>query len=102
MHSPSLAIATSLIIIFSLLAYPVLTTLSPHPRGPEWAVTQVKTSVKLAFLVSLLPLFLYLNEGAETVITNLTWIKTITYDINISLKFDFYSTFFIPVALYVT
>nr|YP_008593428.1 NADH dehydrogenase subunit 5 [Dysalotus alcocki]BAN83370.1 NADH dehydrogenase subunit 5 [Dysalotus alcocki] len=102
MHPPSLAMATSLIIIFSLLIYPVLTTLSPRPQDPNWAVTQVKTAVKLAFLVSLLPLFLYLNEGAETVITNLSWMKTITYDINISLKFDFYSTFFMPVALYVT
>nr|YP_010614712.1 NADH dehydrogenase subunit 5 [Pseudoscopelus astronesthidens]WAS35287.1 NADH dehydrogenase subunit 5 [Pseudoscopelus astronesthidens] len=102
MFSPSLAMATSLIIIFSLLLFPVLTTLAPSPRGPGWAVEQVKTAVKLAFLVSLLPLFLFLNEGAETIITNITWMKTITYDINISLKFDFYSTFFMPVALYVT
>ena len=61
---------SSLIIIFTLLIYPVLTTLSPEPRDPNWAVSQVKTAVKLAFFVSLLPLCLFLNEGAETIITN--------------------------------
>ena len=102
MHPTSLIITTSLIIIFSLLAYPVLTTFSPQPRASDWALSQVKTAVKLAFFVSLLPLFLYINEGAETIITNWNWINTLTFDINISLKFDHYSIIFTPIALYVT
>ena len=102
MHPTSLIITSSLIIIFTLLAYPVLTTLSPHPQDPKWALTQVKTAVKLAFFVSLLPLFIYLNQGLETIITNWNWINTLTFDINISLKFDHYSIIFTPIALYVT
>nr|ARX78652.1 NADH dehydrogenase subunit 5 [Scomberomorus niphonius] len=102
MHPTSLMMTTSLIIIFSLLVYPVLTTLSPHPQPPNWALTQVKTAVKLAFFVSLLPLFLFMNEGAETIITSWTWMNTLTFDINISLKFDHYSIIFTPIALYVT
>nr|WNH17509.1 NADH dehydrogenase subunit 5 [Gempylus serpens] len=102
MHASSITMATSLIIIFLLLAYPVLTTLSPRPQHPDWALTQVKTAVKLAFFVSLLPLFVFLNEGAEAVITSWTWMNTHTFDINISLKFDHYSIIFTPVALYVT
>ena len=102
MHSTSLIITTSLIIIFALLAYPVLTTLSPRLHTPDWALTNVKTAVKLAFFVSLLPLFLFLNEGAETIITNWSWINTLTFDVNISLKFDHYSIIFTPIALYVT
>nr|YP_009104679.1 NADH dehydrogenase subunit 5 [Plectorhinchus lineatus]AIT75839.1 NADH dehydrogenase subunit 5 [Plectorhinchus lineatus] len=102
MHPTSLMMTSSLIIIFSLLAYPVLTTLSPRPQNPDWALTQVKTAVKLAFFVSLLPLFLFLNEGAEMIITNWTWMNTLTFDINISFKFDHYSIIFTPVALYVT
>nr|YP_010154913.1 NADH dehydrogenase subunit 5 [Glossogobius aureus]QQX28256.1 NADH dehydrogenase subunit 5 [Glossogobius aureus] len=102
MHPTPLMMTTSLIIIFALLLYPLLTALSPAPKNNEWALQQVKTSVKLAFLVSLLPLFLFLSEGAEAIITNWSWTNTLTFDINISLKFDFYSVIFTPVALYVT
>nr|WNH20994.1 NADH dehydrogenase subunit 5 [Ariomma brevimanus] len=102
MHPSSLLMTTSLIIIFLLLIYPVMTTFQPQPQAPDWALTQVKTAVKLAFFVSLLPLFLFLNEGAETIVTSWSWMNTLTFDINISLKFDFYSIIFTPIALYVT
>nr|BBG22714.1 NADH dehydrogenase subunit 5 [Pristicon trimaculatus] len=102
MHPTSIMMTSSLIIIFGLLSYPVITTLSPSPLKPDWALTQVKTAVKLAFLVSLFPLFLFLSEGAEAIITTWTWMNTTTFDVNISLKFDHYSIIFTPVALYVT
>nr|YP_009673123.1 NADH dehydrogenase subunit 5 [Bothrocara hollandi]QDE53628.1 NADH dehydrogenase subunit 5 [Bothrocara hollandi] len=102
MHPTSLMMTSSLIIIFALLAYPVLSTLSPHVPGPAWAASHVKTAVKLAFFVSLLPLFLFFNEGTETIITSWSWMNTTCFDINISLKFDHYSLIFTPVALYVT
>nr|BCG68300.1 NADH dehydrogenase subunit 5 [Lentipes palawanirufus]BCG68313.1 NADH dehydrogenase subunit 5 [Lentipes palawanirufus] len=102
MHPTPLMMTSSLLIIFALLIYPLLTTFSPAPKPANWAETHVKTAVKLAFFVSLLPLFLFISEGAETVITNWTWMNTLIFDINISLKFDFYSLIFTPVALYVT
>nr|WNH18562.1 NADH dehydrogenase subunit 5 [Rhinesomus triqueter] len=102
MHPTSIMMTSSLIIIFTLLTFPLLTTLTPKPQAPNWALEQVKTAVKLAFFVSLLPLCLFLNEGAETIITNWNWMNTLTFDINISLKFDHYSIIFTPVALYVT
>nr|YP_009240527.1 NADH dehydrogenase subunit 5 [Nemateleotris decora]AMO66391.1 NADH dehydrogenase subunit 5 [Nemateleotris decora] len=102
MHSTPLMMTSSLLVIFSLLFYPLLTTLSPSPKAPAWATDKVKTAVKLAFFVSLLPLFLFLSEGAETVITNWSWMNTYIFDVNISFKFDFYSIIFTPVALYVT
>nr|YP_009176841.1 NADH dehydrogenase subunit 5 [Sillago japonica]ALJ11048.1 NADH dehydrogenase subunit 5 [Sillago japonica] len=102
MHTSSLIMTSSLMIILSLLFLPVLTTLSPKPLPITWALLQVKTAVKWAFLVSLLPLALFLNEGAETIITNWTWMNTLAFDINISFKFDHYSIIFTPIALYVT
>nr|YP_010126774.1 NADH dehydrogenase subunit 5 [Pseudotolithus typus]QPO06079.1 NADH dehydrogenase subunit 5 [Pseudotolithus typus] len=102
MHTTPLMMSSSLIIIFFLLSYPILNTLNPQPRNPDWALSQVKTAVKLAFFVSLLPLFLFLNEGAEAIITNWTWMSTLTFDIYISFKFDQYSIIFTPIALYVT
>nr|BBM34911.1 NADH dehydrogenase subunit 5 [Bembrops curvatura]BBU26095.1 NADH dehydrogenase subunit 5 [Bembrops curvatura] len=102
MHPSPLLMTSSLILIFTLLAFPLLTTLSPTPQGPNWAVTHVKTAVKMAFFVSLLPLFVFLNEGAEMIVTSWTWMNTLMFDVNISLKFDFYSVIFTPIALYVT
>nr|WNH22164.1 NADH dehydrogenase subunit 5 [Mycteroperca microlepis] len=102
MHTPSVILTSSLIIIFTLLIFPVLTTLSPFPKKENWALTHVKTAVKVAFFVSLLPLFLFLTEGAETIITSWNWMNTSTFDVSISFKFDYYSIIFTPVALYVT
>nr|YP_009001956.1 NADH dehydrogenase subunit 5 [Colistium nudipinnis]AFH09383.1 NADH dehydrogenase subunit 5 [Colistium nudipinnis] len=102
MHSAPLMMASSLIIIFTLLAYPLLSTLTPTPKNPHWALSHVKTAVKLAFFTSLFPLCLFLNEGLEVIVTTWSWMNTHTFDINISLKFDFYSVIFTPIALYVT
>nr|WNH21670.1 NADH dehydrogenase subunit 5 [Astrapogon puncticulatus] len=102
MHPSPVMFTTSLLIIFGLLVYPVLTTLSPKPLLPDWAVLQVKTAVKMAFFVSLLPLFIFLSEGTETIVTTWTWMNTAAFDITISLKFDHYSIIFTPIALYVT
>nr|WNH37291.1 NADH dehydrogenase subunit 5 [Bothragonus swanii] len=102
MHPTSLMMTSSLIIIFTLLIYPVLSTLSPHTQPPDWATTHVKTAVKLGFFISLLPLFLFFNEGVETIITSWTWMNTSSFDVAISFKFDHYSIIFTPIALYVT
>nr|QYK19547.1 NADH dehydrogenase subunit 5 [Pseudocheilinus hexataenia] len=102
MHTTPLMLSSALILIFIILAFPAITTLSPNPKTSDWALTHVKTAVKLAFFVSLLPLCLFLQEGVETIITTWSWMNTATFDINISFKFDHYSIIFTPIALYVT
>nr|BAI50140.1 NADH dehydrogenase subunit 5 [Alepocephalus longiceps] len=102
MQPTTLIFSTSLMLIFGLLLYPLVTTLDPNPQKSGWAVTHVKTSVSMAFAVSLLPLFIFLDQGVETIVTNWHWMNTTTFDINISLKFDHYSVIFTPIALYVT
>nr|ALO64302.1 NADH dehydrogenase subunit 5 [Opsariichthys sp. 'chengtui'] len=102
MNSATLIMSSSLVLILAILIYPLLTTLSPSPRKPEWANTHVKTAVSTSFFISLLPLMIFLDQGAESITTNWHWMNTLAFDTNISFKFDHYSLIFIPVALYVT
>nr|YP_009676305.1 NADH dehydrogenase subunit 5 [Amblyglyphidodon curacao]QDE13237.1 NADH dehydrogenase subunit 5 [Amblyglyphidodon curacao] len=98
----SITMTSCMILALLILSYPVLTTLSPEPLENDWAITHVKKAVKLAFFVTLLPLCLYLSYGTEAIMTNWKWMCTDTFDLYISLKFDFYSIFFTPIALFVT
>nr|AJQ17994.1 NADH dehydrogenase subunit 5 [Barbodes everetti] len=96
----TLIMHSSLLLIFFILMYPLLTTLNPIQQ-PNMA-KMTKTAVSLAFFISILPLMIFLNLKTEGIITNWQWMNTQTFDVNISFKFDHYSLIFTPIALYVT
>nr|WET58875.1 NADH dehydrogenase subunit 5 [Troglonectes jiarongensis] len=102
MHPTPLILSSSLILVITILIYPLLTTLHPTPKDPNWAAMHVKTAVSTAFFTSLLPLTMFLDQGAETIVTSWHWMNTTLFDVNISFKFDHYSLIFTPIALYVT
>nr|YP_010489161.1 NADH dehydrogenase subunit 5 [Paratanakia chii]UWJ90101.1 NADH dehydrogenase subunit 5 [Paratanakia chii] len=102
MNSTTLIMSSSLILVILILIIPLLTSLNPKPRAPEWANTYVKTAVSTSFFISLLPLMLFLDQGMESIITNWHWMNTQMFDTNVSFKFDHYSLIFTPIALYVT
>nr|YP_913546.1 NADH dehydrogenase subunit 5 [Pungtungia herzi]BAF41607.1 NADH dehydrogenase subunit 5 [Pungtungia herzi] len=102
MNSTTLIMSSSLVLVIVILMFPLLTTLTPQPKNPEWANTHVKTAVSTAFFISLLPLMIFLDQGMESVTTNWQWMNTHTFNTNISFKFDHYSLIFTPIALYVT
>nr|BAH57794.1 NADH dehydrogenase subunit 5 [Carassius auratus] len=97
----TLIMHSSLLLIFFILVYPLLTTLNPNQQGSNMA-GMTKTAVSSAFFISLLPLMIFLNLKTEGIITNWQWMNTQTFDVNISFKFDHYSLIFVPIALYVT
>nr|YP_009348706.1 NADH dehydrogenase subunit 5 [Acrocheilus alutaceus]BAW88155.1 NADH dehydrogenase subunit 5 [Acrocheilus alutaceus] len=102
MNLVALIMSSSLILVLTVLMFPLLMTLSPKPQKSEWAGTHVKTAVSTAFFISLLPLMIFLDQGVESVTTNWQWMNTQLFDANISFKFDHYSLIFTPIALYVT
>nr|BAH57799.1 NADH dehydrogenase subunit 5 [Carassius auratus]BAH57800.1 NADH dehydrogenase subunit 5 [Carassius auratus] len=97
----TLIMHSSLLLIFFVLMYPLLTTLNPNQQGSNMA-GMTKAAVSSAFFISLLPLMIFLNLKTEGIITNWQWMNTQTFDVNISFKFDHYSLIFVPIALYVT
>nr|AIZ03115.1 NADH dehydrogenase subunit 5 [Rhinoptera steindachneri] len=100
----SLAFNTSFSLIFLILLYPLISSMLPlkTPLDPSWSSTHVKMAVKISFFISLIPLFIFLDQGLESITTNWNWFNLKTLDINMSFKFDTYSIIFTPVALYVT
>nr|YP_009348641.1 NADH dehydrogenase subunit 5 [Dionda episcopa]BAW88038.1 NADH dehydrogenase subunit 5 [Dionda episcopa] len=102
MTSTTLAMSSSFLLIIAILILPLFTALNPTPQEPQWANAHVKTAIKAAFFISLLPLMVFLEQGAENITTNWQWMNTQMFDVNISFKFDHYSLIFTPIALFVT
>nr|YP_010902301.1 NADH dehydrogenase subunit 5 [Neodon shergylaensis]QYK92028.1 NADH dehydrogenase subunit 5 [Neodon shergylaensis] len=94
-------ITSSIFLILTLLLFPMvisLTNMTKHMNFPSY----VTTCIKYAFFISLIPLSSFFNSGAELMITNWQWLSIGPIKLSLSLKFDFFSIIFLPVALYVT
>nr|QIJ99530.1 NADH dehydrogenase subunit 5 [Ochotona thibetana] len=84
-----------------ILTLPIImsfTNFYTHPNFPSY----VKNSISLAFTISLIPTILFLYTNQEMMLSNWHWTTINTMKLSISLKLDFFSMLFIPVALFVT
>nr|YP_010960363.1 NADH dehydrogenase subunit 5 [Synchiropus atrilabiatus]WNH37727.1 NADH dehydrogenase subunit 5 [Synchiropus atrilabiatus] len=88
---------SSLLVVLIMLLTPLVwdTPFKPYPL-------KVKTTIKLAFFVSLIPLALFLNTGLEALTYTWAWTKFSYLPLSLSFKFDLYTIIFTPIALYVT
>nr|YP_009368319.1 NADH dehydrogenase subunit 5 [Lepilemur microdon]ADP68463.1 NADH dehydrogenase subunit 5 [Lepilemur microdon] len=93
---PSLTLVTLMI-----LTYPIMTNLmNVHKNIPY--MLHAKLTTAYAFLASLIPATLFIFSQQEMIVSNWHWMTIQTLKLTISLKMDYFSVLFIPVALLVT
>ncbi|YP_009111852.1 NADH dehydrogenase subunit 5 (mitochondrion) [Onychostruthus taczanowskii] len=64
--------------------------------------TIITNTVKTAFLISLVPMTIHIYSGTESLTSFWEWKFIMNFKIPISLKMDFYSLTFFPIALFVS
>nr|WNH20370.1 NADH dehydrogenase subunit 5 [Synodus dermatogenys] len=101
MHTTTM-MTSMLLLTITLLILPLAKALTSPTMQQDWAQAQATKAVKLAFFISLAPLFVFVSEGLETATMTWKWMNTATFDVGLSLKFDIYSITFTPIALFVS
>uniref|UniRef100_UPI00315E014E NADH dehydrogenase subunit 5 n=1 Tax=Tringa melanoleuca TaxID=161682 RepID=UPI00315E014E len=96
----SLLLNTSMILTLTIILTPiVLPLLSKTFQNSPIIITR---TVKTAFMVSLVPMTLFMYSGTESITSHWEWKFIMNFKIPISLKMDQYSMMFFPIALFVT
>nr|ACJ43931.1 NADH dehydrogenase subunit 5 [Ommatotriton vittatus] len=91
---------SSFILSLTLLIIPLM--MASLTKTPKMWPILVKTSVKWSFLLSLLPMLIFMNSGLESTTLNFSWMMVYNFNVSSSIKIDQYSVLFSPIALFVT
>nr|UEK24904.1 NADH dehydrogenase subunit 5 [Spilogale putorius]UEK25099.1 NADH dehydrogenase subunit 5 [Spilogale putorius]UEK25320.1 NADH dehydrogenase subunit 5 [Spilogale putorius] len=94
-------LASSIMMILFMLMLPVLltcTNLYKNKQYPQY----VKTIISYAFMISMIPMMVFFYSGQEAIVSNWHWMTIQTMKLSLSLKLDYFSIMFMPVALFVT
>nr|APO08626.1 NADH dehydrogenase subunit 5 [Alcippe morrisonia hueti] len=86
----------TLTILFTPIIFPLLS--NKLKNTPATITSTVKTS----FLISLIPMTIHVYSGMECLLSSWEWKFITNFKIPISLKMDFYSLTFFPIALFVS
>nr|YP_010000648.1 NADH dehydrogenase subunit 5 [Urocynchramus pylzowi]QOD96547.1 NADH dehydrogenase subunit 5 [Urocynchramus pylzowi] len=95
-----LILNTSMILTLTTLLTPILFPLMSNNLKSTPAI--ITSTVKTAFLISLIPMTIFIHLGTESLTTLWEWKYIMNFKIPISLKMDFYSLTFFPIALFVS
>nr|QHN51384.1 NADH dehydrogenase subunit 5 [Carpodacus erythrinus] len=96
----SLILNTFMILTLVTLSTPILfPLLSPNLKNTPNTITN---TVKTSFLISLVPMTIHIYSGTESLVSLWEWKFIMNFKIPISLKMDFYSLTFFPIALFVS
>nr|ACI31593.1 NADH dehydrogenase subunit 5 [Geothlypis tolmiei] len=96
----SMVLNTFMLLTLATLSTPILfPLLSNNLKNTPDTITN---TVKASFLISLIPMTIYVYSGTESLTSFWEWKFIMTFKIPISLKMDFYSLTFFPIALFVS
>nr|YP_010000765.1 NADH dehydrogenase subunit 5 [Aleadryas rufinucha]QOD96677.1 NADH dehydrogenase subunit 5 [Aleadryas rufinucha] len=96
----SLTMNTFTLLTLAVLFTPIiLPLLSDNLKNTPTIIT---STVKASFLISLIPMTIHIHSGTESLISLWEWKFIMNFKIPISLKMDFYSLTFLPIALFVS
>nr|AIH00202.1 NADH dehydrogenase subunit 5 [Henicorhina leucosticta] len=96
----SLVLNTFMLLALTTLSTPLIfPLLSDHLKNTPTTITN---TVKASFLISLIPMTIFIHSGTESLTTLWEWKFIMHFKIPISLKMDFYSLTFFPIALFVS
>nr|YP_009536854.1 NADH dehydrogenase subunit 5 [Falco amurensis]ARJ60461.1 NADH dehydrogenase subunit 5 [Falco amurensis] len=96
----TLLLSTSMILTLTLVLTPMMLPLLK--KTLKSSPTTITRAIKTAFLVSLMPMTIFMYSNTENITTYWEWKLTANFKIPISLKMDQYSIMFFPIALFVT
>nr|YP_009651401.1 NADH dehydrogenase subunit 5 [Sitta nagaensis]QDA21634.1 NADH dehydrogenase subunit 5 [Sitta nagaensis] len=96
----TLVLNTLMLLTLATLSTPIIfPMLSNNLKNSPLTITN---TVKTSFLISLIPMTIHIHSGMESLITIWEWKFIMNFKIPISLKLDFYSLTFFPIALFVS
>nr|QOJ46746.1 NADH dehydrogenase subunit 5 [Eudyptes chrysolophus]QOJ46798.1 NADH dehydrogenase subunit 5 [Eudyptes chrysolophus] len=96
----ALLLNTSMLLTLTIILTPTLLPLLSKTSSNS--PTTITRTVKTAFLISLVPMTLFMYSGTESITSHWDWKLTTNFKIPLSFKMDQYSMMFFPIALFVT
>nr|QNS38316.1 NADH dehydrogenase subunit 5 [Illadopsis cleaveri] len=96
----SLVLITSMLLTLATLSTPIILPLLSNSLKNTPAI--ITNTVKTSFLISLIPMTIHIYSGTECLLSLWEWKFIMNFKIPISLKMDFYSLTFFPIALFVS
>nr|YP_009675571.1 NADH dehydrogenase subunit 5 [Daption capense]QDD68316.1 NADH dehydrogenase subunit 5 [Daption capense] len=96
----TLLLNTSMLLTLAIILTPTLLPLLS--KTFQNSPTHITRTVKTAFLISLIPMMLFMHSGMDSIISHWEWKFIMNFKIPLSFKMDQYSMMFFPIALFVT
>nr|AUR27028.1 NADH dehydrogenase subunit 5 [Colluricincla harmonica] len=99
MDQPLVMNTLTLLTLATLLTPIIFPLLSDNLKNTPTIITD---TVKTSFFISLIPMTIYVHSGMESLTSFWEWKFIMNFKIPVSLKMDFYSLTFFPIALFVS